>query len=144
MSGLPPLDEIRSDFALLDDWEDRYRYVIELGRMLPALDDAVRIDANKVRGCASQVWLASEIRPAPGAEPVLRFAGDSDAHIVKGLVAILLTLYSGRSVSEILSIDARAELAGLKLVEHLTPQRSNGLLSMVERIRADARAAAAA
>lgn len=145
MPGLPALDDIRSDFSLLDDWEDRYRYVIELGRMLPPLDETLRTEANKVRGCASQVWLASTRHPAEnGTAAVLDFAGDSDAHIVKGLVAILLALYSGRPAADILSIDARAALADLKLVEHLTPQRSNGLVSMVERIRADARAALAA
>lgn len=141
MPGLPALDDIRSDFALLDEWEDRYRYVIELGRMLPALDEALRTDANKVRGCASQVWLAARRSTGPDGTPTLTFAGDSDAHIVKGLVAILLSLYSGRPAAEILAVDPRAELADLKLVEHLTPQRSNGLVAMVDRIRADARAA---
>lgn len=141
MPGVPALDDIRSDFELLDDWEDRYRYVIELGRMLEPLDESLRTDANKVRGCASQVWLAARRSGGPGASTLLHFVGDSDAHIVKGLVAILLKLYSGRSARDVLAIDARAELAELKLVEHLTPQRSNGLASMVERIRADARAA---
>jgi cysteine desulfuration protein SufE len=138
------LEEIKSDFALLDEWEDRYRYVIELGRKLPPLDEARRIDANKVRGCASQVWLATEIlEPSqPRAQPRLHFHGDSDAHIVRGLVAILFALYQDKTPDEIVATDARPVLAELGLNEHLTPQRSNGFASMVERIRTDARAAA--
>jgi cysteine desulfuration protein SufE len=139
------LDAIRADFALLDDWEDRYRYVIELGRGLPPLPEALRTEANKVRGCASQVWLASTVRaPRPGATPVLAFQGDSDAHIVRGLIAILFAMYQDRTPEEILRTDARALFAELGLEEHLTPQRSNGFFSMVERIRNDARALAAA
>src|SRR5262245_8683784 len=135
------IDDIRSDFALLDDWEDRYRYVIELGRSLPPLPDALRTEANKVRGCASQVWLASEVHPStPGKAPGLAFQGDSDAHIVRGLIAILFALYAGRTVDEILRTDARALFGELGLGEHLTQQRSNGFFSMVERIRADAEA----
>ena len=137
------LDAIRSDFALLDDWEDRYRYVIELGRALPPLPDALRTDANKVRGCASQVWLATRPQPAPGGA-VLELQGDSDAHIVRGLIAILFAIYQDKSPQEILSADAHAVFAELGLKEHLTPQRSNGFFSMVERIRTDARALAAA
>ena len=138
-------DAIRSDFALLDDWEDRYRYVIELGRSLPPLPEALRTEANKVRGCASQVWLATSRRqPNPGAEPVLAFVGDSDAHIVRGLIAILFAMYQGKTSQEILAVDATALFAELGLKEHLTPQRSNGFFSMVERIRHDARALAAA
>lgn len=138
------ITDIRSDFALLDDWEDRYRYVIELGRALPPLDDAARTDANKVRGCASQVWLATEIVPPANGSgvPRLRFRGDSDAHIVRGLIAILFSLYQDKTPDEILAIDARSVLAELGLHEHLTPQRSNGFASMVERIRSDARAVA--
>ena len=136
------LDAIRDDFALLDDWEDRYRYVIELGRGLAPLAEADRTEANKVRGCASQVWLATVVDKAgvdrSGAAPVMRFTGDSDAHIVRGLVAILLTVYSGKTAAEILGTDALAILDGLGLREHLTPQRSNGVASMVERIRRDA------
>jgi|SRR5262245_2726338 len=135
------IDAIRSDFALLDDWEDRYRYVIELGRALPPLPDALRTEANKVRGCASQVWLASEVRPtAPGKAPALALQGDSDAHIVRGLIAILFALYEGRTADEILRTDARGLFGELGLGEHLTQQRSNGFFSMVERIRADAEA----
>jgi cysteine desulfuration protein SufE len=134
------IDAIRADFALLDDWEDRYRYVIELGRALPPLPEAVRTDANKVQGCASQVWLATSIKPDGAAGPVLSFQGDSDAHIVRGLIAILFALYAGRSAAEILRTDARALFGDLGLGEHLTQQRSNGFFSMVERIRADAEA----
>ena len=135
------LAEIQSDFALLDEWEDRYRYVIELGRSLPPLDESLRTDANKVRGCASQVWLASEVVPPPGGEgaPRLRFRGDSDAHIVRGLIASLFALYQDKTPDEILATDARSVLADLGLHEHLTPQRSNGFAAMVERIRSDAR-----
>jgi cysteine desulfuration protein SufE len=139
------LEAIRSDFALLDDWEDRYRYVIELGRGLPPLPEALRTEANKVRGCASQVWLASEaVPPRKGAAPMLVFKGDSDAHIVRGLIAILFAMYHEKTPEEILGADAQALFAELGLKEHLTPQRSNGFFSMVERIRSDARALAAA
>jgi cysteine desulfuration protein SufE len=139
------LDAIRSDFALLDDWEDRYRYVIELGRGLSPLPEALRTEANKVRGCASQVWLASAVRPAnPASAPLLEFQGDSDAHIVRGLVAIVLTLFSGQTPKKILDTDALAVFEEFGFREHLTPQRSNGLRSMVERIKTDAREALAA
>jgi cysteine desulfuration protein SufE len=138
------LETIRSDFALLDDWEDRYRYLIELGRGLPPFPEALRTDANKVRGCVSQVWLASTLeRNGAGSAPVLKFQGDSDAHIVRGLVAVLFALMQGKTPAEVLRADARALFAELGLAEHLTPQRSNGFFSMVERVRADARAAAA-
>jgi cysteine desulfuration protein SufE len=137
------IDEIIENFAFLDDWDDRYRYVIELGRGLPPLPEAARSDTNKVQGCASQVWLASQTRPDGAAGPVLSFVGDSDAHIVRGLIAILFALYSGKTAREILSTDAITVFDGLGLREHLTPQRSNGFRSMVERIRADARAALA-
>jgi cysteine desulfuration protein SufE len=138
------IDTIRADFALLDEWEDRYRYLIELGRGLPPFPEALRTDANKVRGCVSQVWLASAVRrDGPGSAPVLEFQGDSDAHIVRGLVAILFALVQRKTPEEILGADAHAVFAGLGLKEHLTPQRSNGFFSMVERIRSDARAAAA-
>jgi cysteine desulfuration protein SufE len=136
------IETIRADFALLDEWEDRYRFLIELGRSLPPLPEALRTDANKVRGCVSQVWLASAVRPDGGGAPMLEFQGDSDAHIVRGLVAVLFALVQGRTPEEILAADAKAVFAELGLAEHLTPQRSNGFFSMVERIRADARAAA--
>jgi len=131
------IDEIISDFAFLDEWEDRYRYVIELGRALPALSATEKTEANKVRGCASQVWLVSETCTPndDGDAPVLVFRGESDAHIVQGLVAILLAIYSGKNSREILSIDSDSVFAQLGLKDHLTPQRSNGVKSMVERIR---------
>ncbi|MBS0269043.1 MAG: SufE family protein [Proteobacteria bacterium] len=135
------LDDIRADFALLDDWEDRYRYVIELGRALPAFPEALRTDANKVRGCASQVWLATKRAGSAGkgsAGDTLEMQGMSDAHIVQGLVALLFIIYEGKTLDEILKIDAEGIFASLGLKDHLTPQRSNGLASMVKRIRADA------
>jgi cysteine desulfuration protein SufE len=135
------IDEIIDNFAVLDDWDDRYRYVIELGRTLAPLPDAVRTPANKVQGCASQVWLGTTIAPNGSAGPTLSFVGDSDAHIVRGLIAILFALYSGKPAREILSADAIALFEKLGLREHLTPQRSNGFRSMVERIKSDARAA---
>lgn len=135
------LDEITENFALLDDWEDRYRYLIELGRLMPPFPAEARTDANKVQGCASQVWLSTHIEPGP--EPILTFTGDSDAHIVKGLIAVLVALYSGRPARAILDTDAIELFDRFGLREHLTPQRSNGLRSMVERVRADARAALA-
>ena len=135
------IDEIIENFELLDEWDDRYRYLIELGRGLPELPDAARTETNKVRGCTSQVWLQTDVRPNGASGPVLEFAGDSDAHIVRGLVAILLSLYSGRPAQEILGTDAEPLFEKLGLREHLTPQRSNGFRSMVERIKSDARAA---
>jgi cysteine desulfuration protein SufE len=135
------IDEITANFALLDDWDDRYRYVIELGRTLQPLPEAARTDANKVSGCASQVWLLTDIeRDRPG-ESVLRFVGDSDAHIVRGLIAILFAVYSGKLADQILDVDALALFDRLGLREHLTPQRSNGFKSMVGRIRDEARKA---
>jgi cysteine desulfuration protein SufE len=135
------IEEIIDNFSFLDDWDDRYRYVIELGRGLAPLPEQARTDANKVQGCASQVWLATKVEPNGEAGPVLTFRGDSDAHIVRGLIAILLTLYSGRPAREILDTDAIAVFDRLALREHLTPQRSNGFRSMVERIKSDARRA---
>ena len=138
------IDEIRENFVLLDDWDDRYRYVIELGRTLEPMPEAEHSQENKVQGCASQVWLSRRIDRKSRNEPVLKYLGDSDAHIVRGLIAILLTLYSGHTPREILSTDAIALFDEFGFREHLTPQRSNGLRSMVERIRADARHALAA
>ncbi|MCB1504670.1 MAG: SufE family protein [Hyphomicrobiaceae bacterium] len=132
--------DIRDDFALLDDWEDRYRYVIELGRQLPPFPEELRTDANKVRGCASQVWIATHIE-GDGEGRSMHFEGDSDAHIVRGLIAILLALYQDRSPSEITALDPQAVFKEFGLSEHLTQQRSNGLASMVARVRADAAAA---
>jgi cysteine desulfuration protein SufE len=135
--------EIIDNFSTLDEWDDRYRYLIELGRDLPPLPAAAHSDANKVQGCASQVWLDTTVRPDGAGGPVLMFEGDSDAHIVRGLIAILFATYSGKMARDILGIDAIALFEELGLKEHLTPQRSNGFRSMVERIRADARAALA-
>ena len=135
------LEAIIDDFALLEEWDDRYRYVIELGRSLAPLAQADRTERNKVQGCASQVWLATTVRPDGADGPILSFTGDSDAHIVRGLIAILLAMYSGKPARQILSADAVALFDRLGLREHLTPQRSNGFRSMVERIRTDARAA---
>jgi cysteine desulfuration protein SufE len=136
------LENILADFQLLDDWEDRYRYVIEPGRALPPLPEAARTEANRVRGCASQVWLATEVMGAnAGAAPYVIFKGDSDAHIVRGLIAILFAIYSGRCADEIVRTDAQGLFQRLGLAEHLTPQRSNGFASMVERIYTDSRRA---
>ena len=136
-------DEIIADFSLLTDWDDRYRYVIELGRALAPLGADAHNEVNKVQGCASQVWLATSVEPNGAAGPVLTFVGDSDAHIVRGLIAILLIVYSGKPAREILDTDAVAMFERLGLREHLTPQRSNGFRAMVERIKADARGALA-
>src|SRR5262245_2117061 len=147
MTTTPPdttIDEIVDNFSLLEDWDDRYRYVIELGRSLVPLSERDRCEANKVQGCASQVWLATTVSRNGAAGPVLSFKGDSDAHIVRGLIAILFALFSGKPAREILSTDAIATFEQLGLREHLTPQRSNGFRSMVERIRSDANAALAA
>ena len=141
---LATLDEIVDNFSLLEEWDDRYRYVIELGRGLSPLSERDRTEANKVQGCASQVWLATTVHPDGQGGPLLTFCGDSDAHIVRGLIAILFAMFSGKRARDILSTDAIAVFGRLGLREHLTPQRSNGFRSMVERIRADARAAAAA
>lgn len=131
------IPEIRADFETLDSWEDRYRYVMELGRALPPFPDAARTDANKVRGCASQVWLVTHVEGA-GRSARLTYDGDSDSHLVRGLVAILLAAYQGLSAEEALGMDAHELLSSLGLAEHLTPQRSNGFASMVARIRDDA------
>jgi cysteine desulfuration protein SufE len=138
------IDDIRENFELLDDWDDRYRYVIELGRTLEPMPQAEHSAANKVQGCASQVWLSRRVERGGNGEPLLKYRGDSDAHIVRGLIAILLTLFSGRTPQQILATDALAVFDEFGFREHLTPQRSNGLRAMVERIRADARQALAA
>lgn len=130
------LDELAETFELLGDWEERYRHVIDLGRGLAPLIDAERSEANRVRGCASQVWLVTEDQPGG----VLSFRGDSDAHIVRGLIAILLSLVSGLTAREIADFDAASALARLGLSGNLSSQRSNGLAAMAERIRRDARA----
>ena len=136
------IQDLVDDFEFLDEWEDRYRYVIELGKELEPLTAEEHSPANKVEGCVSQVWLVNELRRADDGTPLLHFRGDSDAHIVRGLIAILMRLYSDKKPAEILDLDARAVFAKLGLDEHLTPQRSNGLYSMVARIQSDAKAAA--
>jgi len=131
------IDQILEDFSYLEEWEDRYRYVIELGKALPDLSDADRTAENKVRGCASQVWLVTE--PGDGPDPVLNLRGDSDAHIVRGLVAIVLAIYSGKRASEIASLDALDIFRSIGMIEHLSAQRANGLRSMVNRIQSEAK-----
>ena len=133
-------EEIADDFELLDDWEDRYRYVIELGRGMPALDEALRVPATKVEGCASQVWIVPRIA-GEGPSARFDFEGDSDALIVRGLIAVLHALYAGLGPAAVLTVDAPAELARLDLDQHLSSQRSNGLRAMVGRIRAIAQSA---
>lgn len=133
------IDEILENFALLDEWEDRYRYVIELGKELDTLPESERTAENKVRGCASQVWLSTQVDRAQE-PPRMTFVGDSDAHIVRGLVAIAIALFSEKSPAEILETDAEAVFDQIGLREHLTAQRSNGLRALVDRIKADAAA----
>jgi len=135
--------EIIDNFEVLDDWDDRYRYLIELGRYLPPLAPSAHNDANKVQGCASQVWLETDVRANGADGPVLTFIGDSDAHLVRGLIAVLFAMFSGKAARDIVAVDATALFERMGLREHLTPQRSNGFRSMVERIRRDANAALA-
>ena len=130
------INELISDFDFLDNWEDRYMHVIDMGKSLPDLELALKTDATKVKGCVSQVWLVSKVEGQK--DPTLTFRGDSDAHIVKGLVAIVLEVFSGRKASEILKLDAKIILEKLGLSEHLSPQRSNGLQAMIARIKAEA------
>ena len=139
MSYPQDIQDMIDDFAFLSDWEERYMHVIDLGKGLPPLSEAEKTDIHKVKGCVSQVWLVSE--NAGGDDPVLTFRGDSDAHIVKGLVAVTLQIFSGRSASKIRELDASAILKELDLQEHLSPQRSNGLKAMIGRIKAEAQAA---
>jgi cysteine desulfuration protein SufE len=133
------IEEILDNFSFLDDWDDRYRYIIELGKALKPLPEAEHNDTNKVQGCVSQVWLWAQ--PLAGSDPVMHLTGDSDAHIVRGLVAITLALYSDKKASDILKIDAFKVFSEIGLEDHLTPQRSNGLRSMIERINRDAKRA---
>lgn len=123
-------EEIVEDFEFLEDWEDRYRYVIEQGKAMDPLDDALKVPATKVDGCASQVWLHPSIN-----DGIFSFDGDSDAMIVRGLIALLRKLYNGLPVTQVLAVDARAEFERLGLNEHLSSQRSNGLRAMIERVR---------
>ena len=127
-----PFDELAENFEFLDDWEERYRYVIELGRKLPPFPDALRGPETKVDGCASQVWIAPRMNPD---ESRLNFIGDSDAHIVRGLIYVLWSLFSGQDAREIVNTDAAAALERIGLKDHLSAQRSNGVRAMVERIR---------
>lgn len=135
------MDEIIENFEMLDDWEDRYRYLIELGRDLEPLEEEAHNDRNKVRGCASQVWLETTVQTIEG-EKRLMLKGDSDAHIVRGLITLVFALYSGRTSGEILATEAQPVFERLGLSQHLTPQRSNGVRAMVDRIKSDARNAA--
>lgn len=139
MTNTPAIDDLIDDFELLDDWEDRYRYVIELGKALPTLSDAEKTEGTKVRGCVSQVWLVSEVR-----DGCLHFRGESDAMIVQGLIAVLMKLFDARRPEDILTTDALGLFKQLGFDDHLTPQRSNGLASMVQRIRRDAESALSA
>jgi cysteine desulfuration protein SufE len=140
-SPLSVIETIREDFASLDDWEDRYRYVIELGHTLEPLGEAAHHDANKVRGCVSQVWLVCEAKKDAQGRKTLHYRGDSDSHLVRGLIAIAIALFSDRTPEQVLAVDALGAFRALGLEQHLTPQRSNGVRAMVERIRADAAAA---
>lgn len=135
------IDTIRNDFAYLEEWEDRYRYVLELGRSLEPLSEAEHSDANKVRGCVSQVWLTLKAFRDPLGELRLHYRGDSDSHLVRGLVAITIALYSDHTPRQIMGTDAPAIFRELGLEQHLTPQRSNGVKAMIARIRADAASA---
>jgi cysteine desulfuration protein SufE len=134
---LKRIDELAEDFSQLPDWEDRYRYLIELGRDLPVMDQALKTSATKVQGCASQVWIYSQLKP----DGRLDLLGDSDALIVKGLIAIAFALFQPLTADEIVSVDPQVAFAGLDLKDHLTPQRSNGFASMIARIKSDARKA---
>lgn len=129
------IQSIIDDFEFIDDWEERYKYVIDLGKKLPALDDGEKTDEYKVQGCVSQVWLIADTDQSNPDKPILIFRGDSDAHIVRGLVAIMLIAFSNLSAKEIIELDENALFAKMGLVEHLTPQRANGLRSMVARIK---------
>ena len=132
------VEEIVDNFSLFDDWEDRFRYLIDLGRNLAPMDPALKTEESKVRGCTSQVWIVERVEPAAeaGAPPTLHFIADSDAHIVKGLIAVLLAIYDGRTPRDILAIDIKDAIARLGFAQSLSPNRANGLFSMVERIRA--------
>lgn len=140
MTTANTIETIEADFDMLDDWEDRYRYVIELGRQLSPLAAEAKSDATKVRGCASQVWLVSKTE-ADGLEKIMSFNGESDSHIVQGLIAILLALVNNHTPDALLALDIQGTFDRLGLKDHLTPQRSNGLASMIARIKTDAQAA---
>lgn len=137
----PHIQDLIDDFSFLDDWEERYMHVIEMGKALAPLDESARNDATKVKGCASQVWLVSESDKA--SSPQMTYSGDSDAFIVKGLIAIAIAIYSGQAAADIIATPARPIFDALGLSEHLSAQRANGLGAMVERIHADAKRALA-
>jgi cysteine desulfuration protein SufE len=141
----PRVEELVDSFALFDDWEDRFRYLIDLGRKLAPMDPALKTEETKVRGCTSQVWIIDRVEPGVGPDgpPRLHFVADSDAHIVKGLIAVLLAIYDGRTPAEILAVDIKDAIARLGFAQALSPNRANGLFSMVERIRALAASEAA-
>ena len=128
--SIPPLEELIENFALFDDWEERYRYLIDLGRSLPHMDDALKVDANIVKGCTSQVWMQADI-----SDDVLHFVADSDAHIVRGLIAFLVAAYEGQPLSKIKDVDVDAAFKEVGLDQHLSPNRRNGFFSMVEKIK---------
>jgi len=134
----PRVQEVIDNFSFLDDWEDRFRYLIDLGRKLAPMDEALKTEETKVRGCTSQVWIVSRVDAGtePEGPPTLHFIADSDAHIVKGLIAVLMAIYDGRTPQEILAVDIRDAIGRLGFQQHLSPNRANGLFSMVERIRA--------
>jgi cysteine desulfuration protein SufE len=136
---VPPLEEITENFEFLDDWEDRYKYVIELGKTLDPLPAEDHNDAYKIEGCVSQVWLRCDVE-GRGEDATLKFTGDSDAHIVRGLVAIAISANSGKTPSDILETDMNGIISSLGLHEHLTPQRANGLQAMIGKIRSHAEA----
>lgn len=138
MSGTMTLDELADNFSLFDDWEDRYRYIIDLGKKMTPLPESAKVQANKVEGCISQVWLTGQVAGV-GPQAVLTFEADSDAHIVRGLLAILLILFSGKTAAEIAAIDADQELAKLDLDQHISPNRRNGVASVVRVIQTTAR-----
>jgi cysteine desulfuration protein SufE len=135
-------ETIREDFASLEDWEDRYRYLIELGASLEPLSEPAHNEVNKVRGCVSQVWLEKELRTGDPGVTILHYRGDSDSHLVRGLIAIAIALFSDQAPKQILAVDAMGTFRALGLEQHLTPQRSNGVRAMIDRIRSDAAAAA--
>ncbi len=137
--ALRSFEDIAADFEFLEDWEDRYRYIIELGKDLEPFPEDARTEENKVHGCVSQVWILPEAGTNEAGEPVLHMRADSDALIVRGLVAILLSMISGRPAREIVDMDIKGNLEKLGLQEHLTPQRANGLAAMIERIKSEAR-----
>lgn len=133
--ALPSFDDIAADFEFIDDWDEKYRYIIDLGKRLAPLSDEEHAEEHKVRGCASQVWLVFD-----GEGDEVRFRGDSDAAIVRGLVALMVSLFSGKSKAEVLATDAEARLAEIDLKDHITPQRSNGVASMIKKIKEEAAA----